>query len=104
MQANSPPPAGDCTIEWEAHGMTFHAVFLIIMAVLTFVVMPIALVWTFVDGMRRKSSDRPRGGGGISNIVGGAMLELDRFVRPSVEHTIEAEHQTLKRDDDTGGD
>lgn len=83
--------------------MTLHAIFLIIMAALVFIVAPIALVWAFVDGMRRKSSDRPRGGGGISNVVGGAMLELDHFIRPSVEHTIEAEHQTLKREDDTGG-
>ena len=85
--------------------MTLHAVFLIIMAALTFVVVPIVLVWTFVDGMRRKSSDRPRGGGGMSNVVAGAMLELDRLLtRPSIEHTIETEQQTLRREDDTGGE
>ena len=85
--------------------MTLHAVFLIIMAALTFVVVPIVLVWTFVDGMRRKSSDRPRGGGDMSNVVAGAMLELDRLLtRPSIEHTIETEQQTLRREDDTGGE
>jgi hypothetical protein len=88
--------------------MSLNVIFLLIVAALTFIVMPIALVWAFIDGLRRKKSDRPRGGGGggggISNLVAGAMIELDRFVRPSVEHTIETEHQTLKREDDTGGE
>ena len=75
------------------------------MAFVTFVVVPIVLVLAFIDGMRRKSSDRPSGGGGISSMVGGAMLEIDRLMaRPSVEHTVEAEKPLLKREDDTGGE
>jgi hypothetical protein len=84
--------------------MTFKAIFWLIMAVLMFIGTPIAMVWAVLDARRHKGSDRRRGGGGISNAVGGAMLELDHFVRPSVEHTIEAEHQTPKREDDTGGE
>jgi hypothetical protein len=84
--------------------VNFHTIFLLIMAFAVFIVGPIALIWAVVDGLRRKSSDRPGGGGGISNVVGGAMLELDRIMtRPSVEHTIEAEKTILKREDDTGG-
>jgi hypothetical protein len=85
--------------------MNLHIIVLLIAAFLTFVVAPIALVWTFIDGMRHKASDRPSGGGGISNVVGGAMLELDRLLtRPSVEHQIETETPVLKREDDDSGD
>jgi len=84
--------------------MTFGLMLTIAAAVLVFVVGPIALVWSFVDGMRHKASNRPRGGGGISNVVGGAMMELDRFIRPSVEHHIETEQQVRPREDEKGGD
>jgi hypothetical protein len=84
--------------------MDFKLILVIVAAVLVLVVGPIALVCAFVAGIRRKASERPSGGGGISNIVGGAMLEMDRFVRPSVEHTIAAEHRVLKREDDQGGE
>ena len=85
--------------------MDIHAIFWLTMAALVFIGGPIAMVWTFVDGMRRKASDRPSGGGGMSNAIGGAMLELDRLItRPSVEHQIETEHPTLEREDDKGGD
>jgi hypothetical protein len=83
--------------------MTFQVILLLIAAFATFVVAPIALLWTFIDGMKRKASDRPGGGGGISNAVGGAMLELDRILaRPSVEHQIEAQTPIVKREDDDG--
>lgn len=85
--------------------MSVRIILLLVMAFLTFIVAPIALIWAFVDGMRRKSSERPGGGGGISNIVGGAMQELDRLLaRPSIEHTIEAEKPIRKREDDAGGE
>ena len=84
--------------------MDIKLILAIAAAVLVLVVGPIALIWSFVDSMRRKSSDRPGGGGGISNAVSGAMMEMDRFVRPSVEHTIEAEGQAVKREDDKGGE
>ena len=82
--------------------MNLHVTLLLAIAFLTFVVAPIALVWAFIDGMRHKASDRPSGGG-ISNVVGGAMLELDRLLtRPSVEHQIETETPVLQREDDDG--
>ena len=83
--------------------MSFQVILLLIAAFATFVVAPIALVWTFIDGMKHKASDRPSGGGGISSAVGGAMLELDRILtRPSVEHQIETESPIVKPEDDDG--
>jgi hypothetical protein len=62
------------------------------------------LVWTAIEYFRGKGSDR-RGSGGVTAGVAAAMMELDRLVaRPSVEHQVEAEHQTLKREDDSGGE
>lgn len=43
--------------------MSFHTYFILFLAFLTFIVAPIALVWTFIVGMRDKASDRPSGGG-----------------------------------------
>jgi hypothetical protein len=83
--------------------MSFQLIALLALAFVVFIVGPIALVWTFVDGMRRKASDRPAGGGGISNAIGGAMLELDRiYARPSIEHQIETENHVQDDQSDDG--
>ena len=83
--------------------MTLHLLFLLVLAFLTFVVGPIALVWTFIDGMRRKASDRPSGGGGISSFVGAGLQEVDRLLaRPSIEHQIETEIPVLEKEADDG--
>jgi hypothetical protein len=42
--------------------MTLHILILLTIAFLTCIVAPIALVWTFIAGMREKASDRPSGG------------------------------------------
>lgn len=76
---------------------------LLALAFVTFVVAPVALVWTFVIGMRRKASDQPAGGGGISNAIGAAMMELDRiYARPSIEHQIETENHVQDDQSDDG--
>jgi hypothetical protein len=83
--------------------MTLQTYFFLFLAFVTFIVGPIALVWTFVDGMRQKASDRPAGGGGISNAIGAAMLELDRiYARPSIEHQIETENHVQDDQSDDG--
>ena len=83
--------------------MDLQVIFLLVVAFLTFVIAPIALVWTFIDGMRRKASDRPSGGGGLSNAIGAAMLEADRLLaRPSIEHQIETESPVLEKESDDG--
>jgi hypothetical protein len=83
--------------------MTLQILFLLIAAFAVFIIGPIVLVMSAVEHFRHKASDRKSGGGGISGFVGGAMLEMDKFVRPSAEHHIAAEKQILKREDDTGG-
>jgi hypothetical protein len=84
---------------------TPKAVFLIAMAVLMMIILPL---WTIID-IRKRLRDknrnsnpaRPRSGA----VIGNALQELDRLVaRPSVEYTAEAETPILKRDDDRGGE
>ncbi|MCI0334705.1 MAG: hypothetical protein L0228_15925 [Planctomycetes bacterium] len=84
--------------------MTFTTIFWSILAFAVVVVVPIMLLWCMVDHLRGKGSER-RGGSGISSGVGAAMQELDRLVaRPSIEHQVEAEHQTRRHEDDAGGE
>lgn len=82
---------------------TIQLFVLLALAFLTFIVGPIALVWTFIDSMGRKASDRPAGGGGVSNFVGAGLQEVDRLLaRPSIEHQIETENPMLEREGDDG--
>ena len=84
--------------------MTIPAMLLSVLAVAMVVLVPVVLVWSMIDYFRTRGSER-KGGGGISSGVGAALQELDRIMaRPSVEHQVEAEHQTLRREDDAGGD
>jgi hypothetical protein len=85
--------------------MTFQAVFWIIVAVVGFTVVPIMMIWSMIDHLRGKGSERRGGSGTISAGIGAAMMELDRIMaRPSIEHQIETEHPTIIREDDKGGD
>jgi hypothetical protein len=83
--------------------VTLHILILLTLAFLIFIVAPIALVLTIIDAIRHKASDRRSGGGGISNMVGAAMMEADRLLaRPSIEHQIETENPVLEREADDG--
>ena len=91
----------------ETHAVdpnTPKILFLIALAVITMVILP---VWAIID-IRRELRDKNRGnknaerrgGSGIGN----ALQELDRLVtRPTIEYTVEAETPLLKREDDRGG-
>jgi hypothetical protein len=84
--------------------MMLQTVFWLALAVVTLVIVPSMMIWSAVDHLRGRGSER-RGGGTFSAGIGAAMQELDRIItRPSVEHQIETEHQTLKREDDSGGE
>ena len=83
---------------------TLQTIFWLLLAVAFLIGVPVTLVWTMIDYFRGKGSDR-RGSGGMTAGIGAAMQELDRIMtRPSVEHQIETEHQTLRREDDAGDD
>ncbi len=83
--------------------MSFHVILLLMVAFATFIIAPIALLLTAIGHFRHKASDRPGGGGGLSNAVGGTMLEFDRLLaRPSVEHQIETESPVLEAEEDDG--
>ena len=84
--------------------MSFEVLFLSILAVAAVVVMPVVLIWSTVDYLRGRGSDR-QGGGGHTAGIGAALQELDRLVaRPAIEYKIETEHHVQDVDDDKGGD
>jgi hypothetical protein len=84
--------------------MTLRLIFWSILAVVTLVILPILLIWTMINHLRGRGSER-RGTGGITAGIAGAMQELDRITtRPSVEHKVEAERPILKREDDSDGE
>jgi hypothetical protein len=83
--------------------MSFQALFWSIVAIAFLVGIPVIMLGSARDYLRGKGSQR-RGGGGMSAAVGAALQELDRLAaRPSVEHQIEAQRHSTKRDDDTDG-
>jgi len=38
----------------------------------------------------------------MSNAIGGAMMDIDKLIRPSVEHQIEAQTPLVKEDEQDG--
>ena len=83
--------------------MNLSLFFWLLIAFLTFVIVPIAMLLSMRDHLRGKGSDR-RGGSATAGI-GAGMQELDRLIaRPSVEFLQEAETPVLKREDDAGGE
>jgi hypothetical protein len=73
-----------------------------ILATVLILALPAFMAWAAVDHVRNSRKRDRRGGGGSSG-VGTALQELDRLVaRPSVEHTVEAQHRVLRREDDAG--
>ena len=73
---------------------------LLIVAVLaTTVVVPIIMVRGLIQRYRDK--DRT---GTISSGIAGMMTELDRVVRPSVQHVVEVKESVASHEDDIGGE
>ena len=82
--------------------MSLHAIFLLIMAAFVFIGLPIFLLWAMVDFLGGKKGSDRRGGGGVSTFVGGAMMEMDRMIRPSVEYQVEAQDEERQSDEHDG--
>ena len=70
----------------------------IVVVLVTFIVLPIVMVRGLIQ-MRRA----PGGSGSISSSVAGMMTEVDRLVRPSVEHVVEVKERAKLHEDDVGG-
>jgi hypothetical protein len=84
--------------------MTVTQILAILAAIALIVGVPAALIWSVVDHLRHRGSERP-GSGSFTAGIGSAMQELDRLMaRPSAEHIVDAESQVLKREDDASGD
>jgi hypothetical protein len=71
----------------------------IIVVLASFIILPIAMVRGLIQ-MRRDRS----GSGTISSGVAGMMTEVDRLVRPSVEHVFEVKESAELQEDDVGGE
>ncbi len=81
--------------------MTLKQIFILIAAAVLIFGVPVAMIWTVVDQLRHPK--RERRGGSAGYVLGPALQELDRLVaRPSVEHTVEAQTRTERREDDQG--
>ena len=74
-----------------------------LLVVLGLIVFAVGLPVLMVRGVRQMWRDRGRTGS-FSSGVAGALSELDRVVRPSVEHTLEAKNAVKKHEDDIGGE
>ena len=68
-----------------------------------FVGLPIWGVYALWQWLHTDPKDRPeRLGSSASSVIGGAMLEIDKVTRPSVEHVIESQSQIIDGDEHDG--
>jgi hypothetical protein len=74
-----------------------------LLVVLGLIVVAIGLPLLMIRGLIQMWRDKGRTGT-FSSGVAGALSELDRVVRPSVEHVLEAKNSVKKQEDDIGGD
>ena len=85
--------------------MSPFQIILLIVFLAMFVGLPLWGVYALWKWLNTDPKDRPErqgGGGYMSNAIGGAMLELDKLTRPSVEHTIEAQSHVVEEDEHDG--
>lgn len=85
--------------------MTPYHIFLLIVAVAMFVGLPIWGVyaaWKWLSTDPKDRAERESGGGYMSNAIGGAMQGIDELIRPSAEHSIEAQKPIVKEDEQDG--
>jgi hypothetical protein len=74
-----------------------------LLVVLGLIVFAIGFPLLMIRGVIQMWRDKGRTGT-FSSGVSGALSELDRVVRPSVEHLLEAKKSVKKQEDDIGGD
>jgi hypothetical protein len=74
-----------------------------LLVALGFIVVAIGFPILMIRGVIQMWRDKDRAGS-FSSAVAGALSEVDRVVRPSVEHVLEAKNAVKKHEDDIGGD
>lgn len=72
----------------------------IIVAVAIMIAIPIGIVRGLSGGVQQKPQQSGSGGG----FIGSAMLEMDRLVRPSNGHIVQAEEEMKRHEDGIGGE
>ncbi len=75
-----------------------------ILTVVALLAIAVLLPVVMVRALIRMYRDRDRPGGTISSGIAGMMTELDRVVRPSVQHVVEAKESVVSQKDDIGGE
>jgi hypothetical protein len=73
-----------------------------LLVALGLIVVAIGFPVLMIRGVMQMWRDKDRTGS-FSSGVAGALSEVDRVVRPSVEHRFEAENAVKKQADDIGG-
>jgi hypothetical protein len=73
-----------------------------ILGVVALLAVTVALPVVMVRGLIAMYRDKSRSGT-FTSCVAGSMAEIDRVVRPSVQHVVEATQSVEPREDDIGG-
>ena len=67
--------------------------------------MPALIAWAIVAMVRGGKKDRDkRGGGDGGGAIAGMAMDIDRLIRPSIEHVEETKDEIQKKEDDMGGE
>jgi hypothetical protein len=74
-----------------------------ILAALAFLAILFILPVVMVRGLIQIYRDKDRSGT-FTSAIAGSMSEIDRVVRPSVEHVVEAKQSVSSHEDDIGGE
>jgi inner membrane protein involved in colicin E2 resistance len=74
-----------------------------ILAVTAFLSILVILPVVMVRGLIQMYRDKNRSGT-FSSTIAGSMSEIDRVVRPSVQHVVEAKQSVEIHEDDIGGE
>ncbi|MCI0456963.1 MAG: hypothetical protein L0Z62_08290 [Gemmataceae bacterium] len=74
-----------------------------LLVALGLIVVAIGFPVLMIRGVIQMWRDKDRTGS-FSSAVAGALSEVDRVVRPSVEHILEAKNAVKQQEDDIGGD
>jgi hypothetical protein len=74
-----------------------------LLVALGLIVFAVGFPLLMLRGLRQMLRDKGRTGT-FSSGVAGALSELDRVVRPSAEHALEAKNSVKRQEDEIGGD